>query len=274
MKSVVPSRFARPLSKWPTIPVAEEEPALVLPGSARMGGSASRCSVSSMRRLFVMLLLLVPIISAEAHLGNENNTEVRVYSDTMRVVLRTSIPFAWNLLGDGAPALADEAGQAIAQPLLIAAAPGLITVTAGGKPMIPHQVDCLFEVEKDVAFVLNFERPAAWPAVVEARFFDRFSSLDTGTIQVFDYTASRFSRDLEPVAKAVIDQGSPSLSFTLAAAISPTPVPEAVPPTPAAVAAPTAGTSRTILAVIVSLLAAAWVGFLTCRRWRGASKAP
>ena len=36
---------------------------------------------SSMRHLVVLLLLLVP---AEAHLGNENNTEARLYSDSMR----------------------------------------------------------------------------------------------------------------------------------------------------------------------------------------------
>lgn len=225
-----------------------------------------------MRRLISLLLVWVSVIAAEAHLGNENNTEVRVYSDTMRVVIRTSIPFAWNLLGDGAPAMADEAGQAIVRPRLIAAAPGLITVTAGGKPMIPRKVDCVFEVEKDVAFVLNFDRPAAWPVVVEARFFDRLTSLDSGTIRVFDHTASRFTRDLEPVAGGVIGQRAPSLSFTLGAADRPAPTREAVPPTPAAVARPTAGISKKVLAVVISLLAAGWVGFLTCRRWRSPGK--
>lgn len=112
-----------------------------------------------MRHLFILLLVLAAVIPVGAHLGNENNTEVRVYSDKLRVVLRTSIPFAWNVLGEGAPAVADEAGQVIAKPLLIAAAPGLISVTAGGKPLTASQVDCMFEVEKDVAFILNFERP-------------------------------------------------------------------------------------------------------------------
>jgi hypothetical protein len=227
-----------------------------------------------MRRLFLLLLVLVPVIVAEGHVGNENNTEVRVYSDTMRVVIRTSIRFAWTLLGESAPAIADEAGQATIRPLLVEMAPGLISVTAGGKPMVPNKVDCVFEAEKDVAFVLNFERPAAWPVVVEARFFDRFSSLDSGRISVFDYTASRFSRDLEPIADGVIDQRGPSLSFTLAATVSPAPVAEAVAPTPASAARPAAGISSRVLAMVVSLVAAGWVGFLTCRRWRGLGKEP
>lgn len=222
-----------------------------------------------MRRLVILLLFVVSVIAAEGHLGNENNTEVRVYSDTMRVVIRTSIPFAWTLLGERAPVMADEAGQAMVRPLLIGLAPGLLAVTAAGKPMTPTKVDCVFEVEKDVAFVLNFDRPAAWPVLVEARFFDRFSSLDTGTISVFDYTASRFSRDLEPIAKGVIDQRRPSLSFTLAAVVSPAPVAEAVAPTPTSAAEPAVGNSRKVLAIVVSLLAAGWVGFLTRRRWRG-----
>ena len=47
-----------------------------------------------MRYLVVLFLLLVP---AKAHLGNENNAEVRIPSDSMRVVIRTSILFAWTL---------------------------------------------------------------------------------------------------------------------------------------------------------------------------------
>lgn len=182
-----------------------------------------------MQRLFLLLLIAASAISAEAHLGNENNTEIRVYADSMRVVLRTSIPLAWTLLGEKAPAMADEAGQAVAKPLLIAAAPGLITVTAAGKPMAPTQVDCLFEVQNDVAFILNFKRPAEWPVVVKIEFFNRLGNLDTGTIAVFDYTASRFARDVEPLAQKTIDRSNPSLSFTL----EPPPAaakPESLPP--------------------------------------------
>ncbi len=222
-----------------------------------------------MHRIFVPLLIWVSVVAAEAHLGNENNTEVRVYSDSMRVVIRTSIPFAWNLLGDSAPAMADDAGQAMVKPKLIELAPGLVTVTAGGKPMTPNKVDCVFEVEKDVAFVLGFERPVAWPVVVVARFFDRLTSLDTGTIRVFDYTASRFSRDLEPLADAVVDQQNHSISFALATAASLPPTPEAAAPAPAAAAKPVAGVSRKTLGISILLLAAGVIGFLTVRRWRG-----
>ena len=217
-----------------------------------------------MRHLVVLLLLLVP---AEAHLGNENNTEVRIYSDSMRVVIRTSVRFAWTLLGENAPALADEAGQAIVRPLLIAAAPELITVTAAGKLLVPTKVDCVFEVEKDVAFVLNFDRPAAWPVVVVAKFFDRFSSLDTGTIRVFDYTASRFSRDLEPIAQAVIDPRNPSLSFSLVAAVSPAAA-------PISVVKPTTGFSMKLLGISLLVLAASVIGFLAYCRLRGHGKEP
>ena len=95
-----------------------------------------------------------------------------------------------------------------------------------------------------------------------------YVSLDTGTIHAFDYTASRFSRDLEPIAKGVIDQRSPSLSFTLAAAGLGA-GPKAVAPTPAAAAAPTAGTSRKTLGISILLVAAGVIGFLAVRRWRG-----
>ena len=211
-----------------------------------------------MRHLIVLLLLLVP---ADAHLGNENNTEARLYSDSMRLVIRTSILFAWTLLGDNAPALADEAGQAIVRPLLIATAPELISVTAGGKALLPTQVDCVFEVEKDVAFVLNLERPTAWPVVVEAKFFDRLSSLDTGTIHVFDYTASRLSRDLEPIAQAVTDQRSPSLSFSLVAAASPAAA-------SVSVVKPLTEFPTKLVGTSLLLLAAGLIGFLTYRRLR------
>ena len=86
----------------------------------------------------MMLLMLGGV--AHAHLGNENNTEVRIYADRMQVVTRTSIPFAWRLLGDRAPAAVDEAGKDAARPLLVNEAPGLFTVTAGGKPLSPNKV--------------------------------------------------------------------------------------------------------------------------------------
>lgn len=221
-----------------------------------------------MRRLFLLLLVFAPVIAAEAHLGNENNTEVRVYSDRMRVVVRTSIPFAWTILGEQAPALADEAGQVIAKPLLAAAAADLLKITAGGEPMIPESTDCVFEVQNDVAFVLNFKRPQEWPVVVETRFLGRFTTLDSGTIAIFDYTASRFSRDLEPIAKGVIDLRNPSLSFTLEADASSVPTPEATTVAPPPAATPSASPIRVFTAASLLLLALGVVGFLAYRRLR------
>ena len=214
-----------------------------------------------MRHLFMLLLVLASVIPVGAHLGNENNTEIRIFSDRMRVVIRTSIPFAWTLLGNQAPPMADEAGQASAKPRLISAAPGLIRVTSGGKPLEPTETDCIFEVGNDVAFILNFNRPGQWPVVVEATYFDRFTSLDTGMISVFDYTASRFTRDLKPIAEKVISQGDPSLSFSLtipAAAERET----ASPPAPAPVLPPNPPQPRRIIWLIVLAgLAGVWIAW-------------
>lgn len=187
-----------------------------------------------MHRLIQILLFLVLTGTGEAHLGNENNTEVRVYADRMQVVVRTSIPLAWRILGDRAPADADEAGKAAARPLLAAAASGLFQVTEGGRAMETTRTDCLFEVENDVAFVLIFPRPHEWPVEMKANFLETLTNLDTGTIRVFDFTASRFNSDLEPLVEGVIHQGNPSLSFSLgAAAIVADPEPR---PTPAVTA--------------------------------------
>ena len=163
--------------------------------------------------------------------------------------------------------MADEAGQAIARPLLAAAAPGLITITAGGKSLTPVSSDCPFEVHDDVAFILNFQRPEKWPAVVEATFFERFTTLDTGTISVFDYTASRFSRDLEPIAQAIFDQASRSLSFTLESPTrSESPLETALVRPPAAAAS----TARKFTAVSVFLGAAVVTGLLVYQRLKRA----
>jgi hypothetical protein len=219
-----------------------------------------------MHRLFLMLLVLAPAISAEAHLGNENHTEIRVQADSMRVVLRTSIPFAWSLLGGNAPPVADEAGQLIARPLLIAAAPGLLTATAGGGPLAPTKVDCLFEVPDDVAFIYHFKRPTKWPVEVRMEFFNRLGDLDTGTIAVFDYTASRFARDVEPLAQKTLDRSNPSLSFSLGqppVVASPKPVSQPLPPSH-----PRRKPDRfgQLLVYVLLVFGMAGVGWLACRR--------
>jgi hypothetical protein len=160
--------------------------------------------------------------------------------------------------------MADEAGKEAAKPLLVAAAPALVTVTAGGKPMIPTQVDCLFEVQDDVAFIFNFKRPAGWPVEVRMEFFDRLGNLDTGTIAVFDYTASRFARDVEPFARKTLDRNNPSFSFTLvpppvAAVPAPVPPPKPLPP-------PKPAGTRRIMVISFLLVGVAGIGWLACRR--------
>ncbi len=210
-------------------------------------------------RFLIATLLLLAVCTAGAHIGYENNTEVRIFSDKMRVIARTSVPFAWARLGGRAPAIADEAGREIARPLLIAAAPALFEVTAGGQRIHPVAVDCAFEVENDVAFILNFERPVAWPVVLDAVFLKQFGPLDTGTISVYDYTASRFSRDLKPIAEKVISQGDSSLSFSLAA---PAPAEkQAMPPSSPAVPASPPNPPRIPWLIILAGLAGIWAAW-------------
>ncbi len=186
------------------------------------------------RRLIQLCLFLLSAGTTRAHLGNENDTEVRVYADRMQVVVRTSIPFAWTVLGKQAPVVADEQGREVARPRLASAASGLFHLTAGGKPITATMADCLFEVENDVAFVLVFERPLVWPVVLNATFFPLLSNLDSGTIRVFDFSASPFNSDLKPLVEGVLHQGNPSFTFSLktpesdvAHGVEPEPVPAA-----------------------------------------------
>jgi hypothetical protein len=223
-----------------------------------------------MRRLIQLCLLLLTAGTTWAHLGNENDTEVRVYADRMQVVVRTSIPFAWTVLGKQAPAVADEQGRDVARPRLAAAASGLFHLTAGSKPITATKTDCLFEVENDVAFVLVFERPALWPVVLNATFFPLLSNLDSGTIRVFDFTASPFNSDLKPLAEGVLHQGNPSFTFSLE-----TPVPavaaEVIPePIPAATVEPARPRSSMTVFILLAgcvLMALIWTWLRSRQRY-------
>jgi len=183
---------------------------------------------------------------AHAHGGYENETEVQLYPDRMRIVARTSIPFAWKILGDRAPApaTADEAGKAAAKPLLAAAAASLFEVTAAGKTLTPAKTDCVFEVHDlhdHAAFVLYFAPPAASPVTVKATFFPLLGELDQGTISVFDHTADPLRRDIEPVVKKAFSLQSPSVTFDLGPPKDANPAaPPASPPVVPAPAAPPA----------------------------------
>lgn len=210
-----------------------------------------------MRRLLLFLLFPLTAGTLRAHLGNENDTEVRVYPDRMQVVVRTSIPFAWAVLGTQAPPLADERGRDVARPLLIAAAAGLYSVTAGGRPITATKTDCLFEVENDVAFVLVFERPEKWPVVMNSTFFPLLSNLDSGTIRVFDFSASPFNSDLRPLAEGVLHQGNPSLTFSLETAAPETAREVGPGSAPVAIAAPQRSVSLTLALVVAGSAATA-----------------
>jgi hydrogenase/urease accessory protein HupE len=166
--------------------------------------------------------MLALTAQAGAHTGFESSTEVRVFSDRMQIVVRTSYALAWRILGDRAPGTADEAAQAVAQPLLAAAAPGLLDVASGGVAMTPKSVKCQFELNKDVAFVLIYDRPPQWPLGVKANFLSLLGSLDSGTISVFDQTNVPYSGDVEAIAGKVLFSSDPAFSVTLAA---PAPVP-------------------------------------------------
>lgn len=208
---------------------------------------------------------------AGAHGGFENETEVRVEPDRMRVVVRSTIPFAWTLLGERAPRAADAPGQIIARPLLAAEAAGLFKVTAGGKILTPTMVDCLFESlepgHDHVAFTLDFERPLEWPVTLEARFFQRLGELDSGSIAVFDHTASRFNRDIGPLLNRTIRRDAPSVTFDL----RPAALPEAASKDPPPVPQPAAATPRQRkdpLLFVLLFFAAGFAGWLARRLWQ------
>ncbi len=133
----------------------------------------------------------------------------------MRLVFRTSLPFAWTLLGDKAPLMADEAGRAVVVPLLENAAPSLFAVSQDGELMIPLKVEAMFEPDDHFAFVLNFQRPVKWPVLVKASPAAIADQLDATTIAVFDLTASPFARDIEPILKQEMRRERPSISFDL-----------------------------------------------------------
>lgn len=175
-----------------------------------------------------LLLLLFAAGSAEAHLGYENETEVRIHAERIRVVARTSYKFAATILGDRAPAAFDAGGQEAAKPLLVEAAPGLFDFNAGGVAMKATSADCVFEPHDRVAFVLNYERPQAWPLVITARFFPRLASLESGSIQVFDQTDKPFGREVQPIASKRITSDSPTLKLdSLDRRVATAPVPVA-----------------------------------------------
>ena len=230
-------------------------------------------------RLFFQALCTTFLLTgslAHAHGGYENETEVRLYPDRMRIVTRTSLPFAWRILGDRAPATADEVGQAAAKPLLAAAAASLFKVTAGGKTLVAAKTDCVFEVHDlhdHAAFGLHFPPPAESPVTVKATFFPLLGELDHGTIAIFDHTAAPHQRDIEPQVKRGLSLQEPSVSFDLAPpknAHPATPIaPSPAPPLPASASTTAAAHPFPLpVAVAIALLVIGVTGFLWKRNHR------
>jgi hypothetical protein len=220
-----------------------------------------------MRLFFQALCAALVLLAgglAHAHGGYESETEVRLFPDRMRIVTRTSLPFAWKILGDQAPASQAEVEKEAAKPLLAAAAATLFEVTADGTPLTPTKTGCVFEVHDlhdHAAFTLDFARPAAWPVIVKASFFPLLGELDSGTISVFDHTAAPFQRDTEAVLKRSLSLQSPSVTFDLGPLKeAPAATPTAPPPAPAPVAPAATPNQRSFplpIAIAIAFLLAA-----------------
>ena len=178
-------------------------------------GTPLAWSFTFFKRLIPVFAMFSVIGKLSAHTGFESSTEVRIFSDRMQVVVRTSYGLAWKLIGNEAPASSDEASQVIAKPLLLERAPGLFDVASGGIAMAPKKTSCQFELNKDVAFVLTYDRPVRWPLVLKARYFSVLRALDSGTISVFDQTNLPPSEEAKPFLGKILFANDPSLSVNL-----------------------------------------------------------
>ena len=213
--------------------------------------------------LWIFWVLLAWVGQAAAHSGHGSTTDIHVYADNMKVVIRTSIPLAWARLDHRAPAMADEEGRKTALPLLIAAAPSLVQLTADGTPLEPLTADCMFEVGDHVAFVLVYERPQKWPVELDAGYVKTLGDLDTATVSVFDRTASRFARDLHPLLEKNVSASDSRVSFALEAVA---PSPQIKPSESEKVKKSAGGKSVSIAAVLLAFGVAGLLIWLLQRR--------
>lgn len=151
--------------------------------------------------LFV-LFVVQTWTTAWAHDGLENETEIRVRKDRIDITLRTSMLFAWKLLGDKAPAGAGQASQEVARPLLREKAGNLISLTVGGEVLKPRRADCVFELDEHAAFLLVFDMPPGEPEIrFRAAFFELLGGVDEGAFRLVDLTRDATTRDAEPLAR-------------------------------------------------------------------------
>lgn len=160
------------------------------------------------------LLLLAGNTSALAHDGLENETEVRVLKDRIEVTVRSSLLFAWKLLGKDAPRDAGEASREKAKPRLKELAAGLVGMSTGGKPLTLRSAGCVFELDEHAAFTLVYEMPAGSPEIqFKAAFFKTLGGLEEGSFRLIDLTQDPLKRDAEPLARKRLHRADDSFTF-------------------------------------------------------------
>lgn len=167
--------------------------------------------------LLVLLLALLPCSVSRAHDGLENETEIRVRKDRVEVTLRSSLVFAWKLLGEKAPPDLSEASLEKARAALKESAKDLIEMTSGTSPLKLRSFDCVFELEQHVAFTYVFEPPAGNPEIrFKARFLKSMGELEEGTFRLIDLTRDPRRRDVEPLARKRLHRVDDSFAFVIA----------------------------------------------------------
>lgn len=167
------------------------------------------------RAVLVTAFLLVCAGRMEAHGGFENDTEVRVYPDRVKIVVRVSQAFAWRVMGAEAPTGLDDAAQVAAAPAMARTAAALVEVRVGGQVLTPTRTAGLFEPQRDVAFVLTYPPLPRGELSIAVLWFPLLGTVESGTIAVFDHTspAARFTRDLPAVVKRTLDGGNAVLKM-------------------------------------------------------------
>ncbi len=167
-----------------------------------------------LRFLLSGLLVLLPWSAVRAHDGLENETEIRVRKDRIDITLRTSMLFAWKLLGDKAPADAGQASQEKVRPLLKEKAAGLVSLTVGDRILQPRRTDCVFELDEHAAFLLVYDMPPDEPEIrFRARFFELLGGVDEGSFRLIDLTRDAATRDAEPLARKRLHRVDDAFSF-------------------------------------------------------------